>query len=506
MKNNAISLDDIFSFINEKGSLIVAVSGGSDSMAALLLTNAWAKKTGRNIHAVTVDHGLRAEAASEAAFVAIVCDGLGIVHTTLAWDGMKPSTGISAAARNARYDLIEEFARDIGVRLIISGHTCDDQAETIMMRLARAQDDKYTSGRGHSGMCRRTQLSPDILLLRPFLQHSRAELRGYLNEISQCWIEDPSNFDKSYERVRVRCDLKNNYMLKENLLEYSSLMGRMRQVISNTATELLMRCCKCNLGHVFELDITKLQNAPREIVNMALKIVIAAAGGGEYLVGDSQLRPVLRAILESKLIAGKRTENQNKIKIERLTLGNCVIERDERKVVIYREARNLDASVIGSGESYFWDGRVHITNDSAHDIRIEAISTEYLREIDAAGDLRLRQIGKNVLLSSPLVTTVMASDFEATRSGSSGQYGRTVTKEMGSNGVKRTKGVKGGKKETTRSIALFFDKASLPAQLEVRTGARAIENFCPEWDFSLLEWLKNIDLATDQHQMINSDL
>ena len=154
----------------------------------------------------------RSEAAAEAAFVAMVCDGLDIIHTTLSWDGVKPPAGISAAARNARYDLMEEFAADIGIRIILTGHTSDDQAETVLMRLRRSEPG--SSGRGHSGMSKRTLLGRGTCYCGPFLDLSRQRLRAYLNEVSQGWVEDPSNFDESYERVRVRGELVQNPQMK----------------------------------------------------------------------------------------------------------------------------------------------------------------------------------------------------------------------------------------------------------------------------------------------------
>ena len=453
MNDNAISLDEIFSFIGEKGPVIVAVSGGSDSMAALFLANAWAKKTGREIHAVTVDHGLRSEAAAEAAFVAMVCDGLDIIHTTLSWDGIKPPAGISAAARNARYDLMEEFATDIGIRIILTGHTSDDQAETVLMRLRRSEPG--SGGRGHSGMCKRTLLGGGALLLRPFLSLSRQRLRAYLNEVSQGWIEDPSNFDESYERVRVRAELAKTPEIRDNILKYSKVMGRARQVLSQAAANLLGETCVCRPGHIFELDSAKFREAAQPVSAMAIKTVIAAAGGAQYLVSDSQLQQVAAAM------SGEHSA--------RLTLGNCIINADRRRIEIYREARNLKSQLVEVGESVLWDGRVHVTNDSKEDVRIEAMSQETLEEtfeaMSEGGKAPIIAGRKAALISSPLLIT--ASGL---------------------------------------SIPLYFDKTQLPAQIDVRTGARALENFCPQWDYALLDWLKAIDLATDHGNLSHSSV
>ncbi len=126
-----------FKDIATDNPVIVAVSGGSDSLALLMLANIWAQQNNVILQAITVDHGLRAEAAVEATFVSSLCTGLNIPHVTLAWEGLKPSFGIQEAARQSRYSLMDDFAREIGADVILTGHTLDDQAETVFMRVAR---------------------------------------------------------------------------------------------------------------------------------------------------------------------------------------------------------------------------------------------------------------------------------------------------------------------------------------------------------------------------------
>ncbi len=141
--------------LEPQGIVIVAVSGGGDSLALLLLAHAWAQTREITLHAVTIDHGLRPEAAAEAAFVAALCDGLGIDHTTLAWEGIKPPSGLAEAARRARYALIEDFALDIGADLVLTGHTQDDQAETVWMRVGRGPEIEPWARAGGDGQDQR---------------------------------------------------------------------------------------------------------------------------------------------------------------------------------------------------------------------------------------------------------------------------------------------------------------------------------------------------------------
>lgn len=172
----------------------VAVSGGSDSVATLRLLHAH----GRRLEAVTVDHGLRPEAKDEAAFVADLCRDIGVPHTTLEWHHDGVEGNLQAEARKARYRLIADWAKDRGIQHVALGHTIDDQAETFLMRVGRRAGID-----GLTGMSSSRNLH-NIEFRRPFLVRSREELRAYLGSIGQHWIEDPSNIDERFERVRVR--------------------------------------------------------------------------------------------------------------------------------------------------------------------------------------------------------------------------------------------------------------------------------------------------------------
>ena len=217
----------LFDGIAKDDPVLVAVSGGSDSLALLFLAHAWARQEGVVLQAVTIDHGLRPEAAAEAAFVASVCAGLDIDHVTLAWDGVKPSFGIQEAARYSRYSLMENFAHEIGAQIILTGHTRDDQAETVFMRSFRKSS--AGDGRGLAGMSRKTMLYGGKRIVRPLLNCSRDQLRIYLFSLAQSWIEDPSNLDVSYERVRLRKMLEENPDEPDKALAFAKVCGRFRK-------------------------------------------------------------------------------------------------------------------------------------------------------------------------------------------------------------------------------------------------------------------------------------
>jgi tRNA(Ile)-lysidine synthase len=186
-------------------SLMLAVSGGPDSTALLVLAARWraALTRGPELFAVTVDHALRRESAAEARAVAELARSLGVRHCTLRWRGAKPASGLQQAARRERYRLIAQAARAMNVRHVLTAHTLDDQAETVLIRMAR--------GSGLTGLGAMAPVAPfpafsaaDLFLVRPFLDIPKARLVATLARAKISFAEDPSNRDPRFTRPRLR--------------------------------------------------------------------------------------------------------------------------------------------------------------------------------------------------------------------------------------------------------------------------------------------------------------
>jgi tRNA(Ile)-lysidine synthase len=180
--------------------LVLAVSGGPDSIALMWLAARWrdALSKGPRLLAVTVDHGLRAEAAREAREVKRLARQLGVPHRTVRWTGEKPKSGVPAAARAARYRLLGTVARQSGASHILTAHTRDDQAETFLMRLFRG------SGIGGLAAMARESEREGVLIARPFLNISKSQLIATLEKASIGYADDPTNRDVSFTRPRIR--------------------------------------------------------------------------------------------------------------------------------------------------------------------------------------------------------------------------------------------------------------------------------------------------------------
>jgi tRNA(Ile)-lysidine synthase len=195
----------LFRGLEDLPGLVLAVSGGPDSTALLLLAARWVKrlKHAPKLIAVTIDHGLRPEAAREAAMVKRLARRLGVPHRTLHWRGRKPRNGLQEAARHARYELLAQIATRARFAHILTAHTLDDQAETVLFRLARGSGLFGLTGMAHAAPLPLRGVR-EIFLVRPLLHIPKARLIATLAAERIAYAEDPSNRDPRFTRARLR--------------------------------------------------------------------------------------------------------------------------------------------------------------------------------------------------------------------------------------------------------------------------------------------------------------
>jgi tRNA(Ile)-lysidine synthase len=197
---SAAEASALFADLTRLPAIVLAVSGGPDSTALLVLATRWraALKKGPRLLAVTIDHGLRPESAREARAVRRLAGRLGVRHRILRWTGKKPATGLQEAARTVRYRLLAAAAKAVGARHVLTGHTLDDQAETVLFRLTR--------GSGLSGLGAMARATPfgGITVLRPLLDIPKARLIATLAAVGISFADDPSNRDPRFARPRLR--------------------------------------------------------------------------------------------------------------------------------------------------------------------------------------------------------------------------------------------------------------------------------------------------------------
>src|SRR3954453_3469980 len=190
----------LFADLKSAPALVLAVSGGPDSVALMWLSARWQRALARGprLVVVTVDHGLRPEAAREAREVKRQATALALTHRTLRWRGAKPKAGLPAAAREGRYRLLAQAARAVGASHVLTAHTRDDQAETLLMRLLR--------GSGIAGLSAMARVSErdGIVLARPLLDVPKSQLIATLKRAKIGFADDPTNRDTIFTRPRLR--------------------------------------------------------------------------------------------------------------------------------------------------------------------------------------------------------------------------------------------------------------------------------------------------------------
>lgn len=277
--------------------ILLAVSGGPDSTA--LMHVAAALRSGPPVAVATVDHGLRPDSADEAAFVGREAAALGLPHAILLWSGAKPASGLQDAARVARYRLLADHAASLGADLLLTAHTRDDQAETVLMRLAAG-----SALAGLAGMRPERILAPGLRLGRPFLSLDKAILLGWCEARSIPFLQDPSNTNRRFARARLRAAaaaLEAEGLTSARLARLAERAARDEAALRGAADAALLAATLPGGDGTTRLDGGSLAALPDAVALRCVDLAIGRAGGGghrlerlESLVLDALL-PALRA-------------------------------------------------------------------------------------------------------------------------------------------------------------------------------------------------------------------
>ena len=318
----ADELDRLFASFSDLECILIAVSGGSDSMALLDLLARWRARLGAGpaLMAATVDHRLRAASRQEALAVARLCTALGIPHRVLAWRGEKPEQGLPAAARAARYDLLRREGARIGAALVVTAHTLDDQAETVLMRLARG------SGlRGLAAMRACVDIK-GLRIARPLLAVRRERLRAHLVRQAIAWQDDPTNNDERYLRPRLRRLmplLAAEGLTTERLAQIARKLGRADEAIRYHADAL--ERLQDGAGR---LERLAYRAAPQEVRLRYLAACISLTGGDPLPPSERQLTALDDLLCDETAVNVRRT------------LGFSMISAGRRYVRIVAEKKS----------------------------------------------------------------------------------------------------------------------------------------------------------------------
>lgn len=362
-------------------TVMLAVSGGGDSMALMHLTHAWAARNGVTLHAMTVDHGLRPASMQEAVDVGAACEALDIPHDVLCLEDLEPGGNLQARARAARYRLIAAHKRALfggdPVPLLV-GHTRDDMAETLLLRLMR--------GSGVDGL---SAMEADreeggVRLIRPLLSVTRVSLRNWLKSRDIAWVDDPSNDDPRFDRVRVRQVIEALDLAQDRLVQTARAMSSAREVLRLAARDAALKLVRIEAGDV----LIEAEGYAALPVETRLRLMSHAL----RWVSSSPYRPRHSALiqcLESLSRDGKTT------------LSGCVLTQSQTTIRIARELNSVAQSTSIGGS--LWDNRwqVHAPEGAKADgLTIGKLGENGIREVP---DWRATGLPRDTLLASPAV-------------------------------------------------------------------------------------------------------
>ena len=379
--------------------VVLAVSGGPDSFALMYWAAEWKAARGvkePEFSVVTVDHGLRPESAAEAAMVAAAAQQVGFAHTTLRWVADKPQTGLQVAAREARYRLMGNHLKTIGCQAIATGHTRDDQAETLLMRLARG-----SGVDGLAAMRRQTLLDGKVSLLRPLLGVPKADLEAALRARGISWIVDPGNEKAAFERGRIRTArqaLDGLGLTSQHLALSAERLGRAREALEWSTADAIGK-----LGdalHVDDLGFAeivwhRLLSLPEDIrLRILVRLLGAIGGGGRSAVSLGQLEAM--------------TVGRNWQPPDGLTLAGAVFRKDAGdRLMLTREFGRtpMPEIQIAPGQSVAWDNRFHIALalSAPLSLTVAALGPNGLDQLAKEGCGRIVGARRKALLSVPVL-------------------------------------------------------------------------------------------------------
>ncbi|MEL6766535.1 MAG: tRNA lysidine(34) synthetase TilS [Pseudomonadota bacterium] len=379
------------------GTLGLAVSGGSDSLALLHLAARWGAERGRPLAVATIDHGLRGAAGAEAAAVARQAQRLGLPHGVLGGDAAGRGN-LQGRAREARYSALAAWAEDAGLGAVATAHTEDDQAETVLMRLARGAGVDGLAGIAET---RHRQGPPPLTVIRPLLGHSRAELRGWLAAEGLGWIEDPTNADPAFDRTRARSALSALAPLGITAPTLAATAGRMRAslpVLDAAAAQLAAGNLALGIAGEIEIACAALTGGERETAMRLLARAVQALTGSGYPPRREALERALafaRAAAEAPvpdapfadgvlLAAASRSSPQ---------LGRPVIALCREPGACAPPLPLTENGTLEEGRLQLWDGRLGLGSGQAH-LTLTPLGETRLTAIKRHGALHLH--GRNI--------------------------------------------------------------------------------------------------------------
>jgi tRNA(Ile)-lysidine synthase len=346
-------------------TLAIALSGGIDSMALLLLAGQWVAARGGKLIALTVDHGLRPESFDEALAVQTICQDMSVEHHLLRWRPPAKKSALQQQARDARYELLTKWCIDHDVLHLLTAHHRDDQVETLFFRLARGSD-----LRGLACMPAVTHFK-QLRLLRPLLEISKQQLVASLNHKKQQWLEDKSNHSPAYTRNRIRHTLRQVKLINlyERTYHCASHFGITRKFIEINMSSFSTQCVSLLPGGYAYLHSDHWLRVPEEYRYLIFSNLLHSLSGSAELLRESQLRRLYESL-------------QNPAPFKRMTGFGLQYMPFGADIAICREAKKVEGEhSLKPYISALWDNRFTCIHSYSQPLTLKALSIDGVREL-----------------------------------------------------------------------------------------------------------------------------
>lgn len=380
---SAFDLENMFAPIADYPAIGLAVSGGADSLALMLLAQRWsmARAQPPKIFVYTLDHGLRPAAADEVVLVEKYASELGLEARALKWEGRKPSSGLQAAARQVRYRLIGDAMQADGAKVLLTAHHQDDQAETVLMRLA------HGSGLTGLGGMQPETVVENIAVYRPLLDIGKHQLQAMVAAAGWQVVADPSNEDEHYERVRWRKMAPQLEQMGLNATTLAGLAKRLRR--ADRALDGFAKQAFSNVGRVDPFGVVRLDIAGFNQLQEEIQVRLAQKA---LLMAGDQQKPFALGRFE------KFADSLGGRAFAPVTLFGCKVSKHHGAMVFAREGGRFSHQNIEllPGQTIAWDGRFRITNkgrDAIHVLPAAKFSKKVLATALGQSNFRMADIG-----------------------------------------------------------------------------------------------------------------
>ena len=330
------------------GAIAVAVSGGSDSIALLMMTKIWADQHGYEVVALHIDHNLRAESWQDAQFVEKISQKINVQCHILPWrHSGHMASNVQQEARLARYRLLYQWCNRHAVYDLLVGHHKDDQAETFMLRLERGSGVRGLACMKTITYCHKTRL------LRPLLDISKCDLQQYLSDQQQNWQTDLSNYDDKYSRSYIRKLLTHGIpgsqisgtVLSERIYKTAKYMEKAQHTLDQIYTQVLVKYVFLYPQGFAKINPYILQD--QDNARSALSEIIKIIGSGYYEPRSSSVQKLLLCLKQGSNVVH--------------TLGHCKIKLIDHNIYIWKETKYIGNDIIISQPHHIWDKKFIFT-------------------------------------------------------------------------------------------------------------------------------------------------